>query len=145
MSKKKNKIEFFYAGDVTYDDIENMHGKCINFVCILSVNSSIKFWKGELDNEYFTITYTGGLLFVSVAERETYIDRNRKYIGHIAQLQQFKNKISDDKSLSFTDSFKELMKEFTTVDKINDIPFESILDFLGWTMKSGIEVEEFLT
>lgn len=144
----KKKIKFFYSPIVSQKEIDDISGKCVHYCFMTPYLDGTVEYKGELENEYFSIICQYGAIFVCVAEREYQLINSQKYFGHIKEIEVFTKKVEN---LFINEIEKAKIAEFASkeaVDVINsnvfsEITFDDILKFLKWKKKRKFKINSF--
>jgi hypothetical protein len=97
-------------------------------------------WRGALENEYFSILFIGGVLVVSVAEREY-------QLGHVSVNYAESKSLLDMAELikgSSSEMKIELQKDYNVISKKeqDEVKFEDLLPILDWRYAQFAKVDE---
>lgn len=105
---------FRISNSVTPKDLDRLFGKnTVEFVCKNNNNlykllgNSCRAWKGETKDKYFSIAFIGGMLMVSLEEREMFIHMNLVNIGGLVEIKKISDDLVASGSITITDKAYE--------------------------------------
>lgn len=98
-------------------------------------------WVGALENEYFTILFLGGVIILSVAEREFILGQNNVVFAETISLLQAAELIKG----STPEIQQNIQNQYNTIVSLqeqNEITFDNIMSILNWQYTDEAVVDE---
>lgn len=98
-------------------------------------------WVGALENEYFTILFLGGVIILSVAEREFILGQNNLVFAEATSLLQATELIKG----STPEIQQDIQNQYNTIVSLqeqNEITFNNLMSILNWQYTDESVVDE---
>lgn len=130
---------------LTPEDAQSLQNKVVE--CVTKTSSQhplfgkISRWQGALNDEYFLITFSSGVVMVSVVEREHYLGESiRSYAESQSLLDTVESVKNADPQLQ-----REIQKHYTNVTAVKEqeeVTFADMMFILNWKYVEGARVDE---